>query len=300
MYIYLMLEYDGRNQSSNCVITKNEAWKTVMKLTKIRALVLVLCIIALCSLLLAPSLLASPVPDMQTTITNAISYIENSDEEYALLWLDVMYRRFEIEEFADALPRYDQMLAEQTTQWSIFDVFRRISVYNTPMQASVLDDVGAPTDIIISRALYCDRYGLPLDYSTLLDNAVSQGGYYLTHVLLACIWIQENGCESVLPHGFIDHVYSATAVIINRNPMVVNDLTLEAAAFLYLAGQGERINPSFVNRVLASQNDDGGWEKDPNGHDGSYWHSTILGLLLLLHVEAPADSYPPVLATPAQ
>ena len=80
--------------------------------------------------------------------------------------------------------------------------------------------------------------------------------------------------------------------------MVVNDLTLEAAAFLYLAGQGERINPSFVNRVLASQNNDGGWEKDPNGQDGSYWHSTILGLLFLLHIEAPAESYPPVLATP--
>ncbi len=271
-----------------------------MKLTKSKAILLALCIIAICSLLLAPPLLASPVPDMQTTITNAISYLENSDEAYALLWLDVMYRRFGIEEFADALPRYDQMLSQQTTQWSIFDVFRRISVYDTPMQASVLDDVGAPTDIIISRALYCDRFGLPSDYSELLDDAVNQGGYYLTHVLLACIWIQENGCESALPHGFIEQVYSATAVIINRNPLVVNDLTLEAAAFLHLAGQGERINPSFVNRVLASQNDDGGWEKDSNGHDGSYWHSTILGLLLLLHVDAPADNYPSVLATPAQ
>ena len=268
-----------------------------MKLTKSRALVLAVCIIALCNLLFVPPLLAPPVPGMQTTITDAISYLENSDEAYALLWLDVMYRRFGIEEFADALPRYDQMLTEQTTQWSIFDVFRRISVYDTPMQASVLDYVLAPTDIIISRALYCDRYGLPSDYSTLLDDAVNQGGYYLTHVLLACIWIQENGCESALPHGFIDHVYSATAVIVNRNPLVVNDLTLEAAAFLYLAGQGERIIPSFVNRVLASQNDDGGWEKDPNGQEGSYWHSTILGLMLLLHAEYPADSYPPVLAT---
>jgi hypothetical protein len=235
---------------------------------------------------------------MQTAITNAISYIENSDEAYALLWLDVMHRRFGIEEFVDALPRYDQMLTEQTTQWSIFDVFRRISVYDTPMQASVLDDVFAPTDIIISRALYCDRYGFPSDYYTLLDEAVNQGGYDLTHVLLACIWIQENGCELALPNGFIDHVYNATAVIVNRNPMVVNDLTLEAAAFLYLAGQGERIIPSFVNRILASQNDDGGWEKDPNGQEGSYWHSTILGLMLLLHIESPANNYPPVLATP--
>ena len=269
-----------------------------MKLTKSRALILAFCITALCSVLFAVPLLSAPVPDIQTTITNSIKYFENSDEPYALLWLDVLYRRFGIEEFADALSRYDQMLAEQQTQWSIFNVFRRISVYDTPMQASMLDYVLAPTDIIISRALYCDRFGVPSDYSMLLDDAVNQGGYYLTHVLLACIWIKENGCEAALPSGFIDHVYSATALIVNRNPMVVNDLTIEAAAFLYMAGQGERVNPSFVNRVLASQNSDGGWEEDPDGQEGSYWHSTILGLLLLLHVDYPADNYPPVLATP--
>jgi hypothetical protein len=165
------------------------------------------------------------------------------------------------------------------------------------MQVNVLDYVLSPTDIIISHALYCDRYGLPHDYSILLENTVNKGEYYLTHVLLACIWIQENGFESALPNGFIDKVYRATAVLVNRNPMIVDDLTLEAAAFLYTAGQGERINPSFVNRVLASQNGDGGWEEDPDGKDGSYWHSTILGLLLLLHIQYPADNYPPTLAT---
>lgn len=269
-----------------------------MKITKNRPLILSFCLIVLCSLLLTVPLLSPPVPDIQTTITNAINYFENSDEPYALLWLDVFHRRFGIEKFSEALSHYDQMLAEQQTPWSIFNVFRRISVYDNPMQVSILDDVLTPTDIIISRALYCDRFGLPSDYNTLLNNAVNQGGYYLTHVLLACIWIQENGCESALPKDFINHVYSATAVIVNRNPMVVDDLTLEAAAFLYLAGQGERVNPSFVNRIIASQNDDGGWEEDPDGQKGSYWHSTVLGLLLLLHVDYPADSYPPVLATP--
>ena len=267
-----------------------------MKLTKTRALGLAFCIISLCSLLLAAPLLAPPTPEMEPVVANAINYLEESDEPYALLWLDVMYRRFGIEEFSTALQRYDQLLDEQQAQWSMFNVFRRISVYDNPLPAYVLDDVLTTTDILISQALYCDRYGLPQDYNTALDEAVSQGGYYLTHVLLACIWIQENGCEDALPNGFIDDVYRATAVIVNRNPLIVNDLTLEAAAFLYLSGQGERINPSFVNRVLASQNSDGGWEKDPDGKDGSYWHSTVLGLLLLLHMQYPADSYPPVLA----
>ena len=77
----------------------------------------------------------------------------------------------------------------------------------------------------------------------------------------------------------------------------MDDLTLEAAAFLYLAGQDHKVDPTFVNRVIASQNDDGGWGEDPNGQSGSYWHSTILGLMLLLHKQFPADAYPPVLAT---
>jgi hypothetical protein len=270
-----------------------------MELSKRKALMLAFCITALCSLLLAVPLLTQHLPDLPTTTAKAINYFEESDEPYALLWLDVMHRRFGIEEFADALQRYDQILAEQPTQWSLLNVFRRIAVHDNPMQAEVLESVLTPTDLIISYALYCDRFGLPSDYVETLDSAVSEGGYYLTHVLLACIWIQENGCEGALPNGFVDKVYRATAVIVNRNPMVVDDLTLEAAAFLYLAGQGERVNPSFVNRVIASQNNDGGWEEAPDGQGGSYWHSTILGLLLLLHVQYPADYYPPVLASPS-
>ncbi|PVX25656.1 MAG: hypothetical protein CW716_07575 [Candidatus Bathyarchaeum sp.] len=268
-----------------------------MNFTKSRALILALCITALCSLLLAVPLLAPPTPDRQTAIAKAINFLENTDEPYGLLFLDVIYRRFGVEEFADSLSRYDQLLAEQQTQWSIFNVFRRISVYDNPMQASVLDDVLAPTDIIISRALYCDRYGLPHDYFALLDDTANKGEYYLTHVLLACIWIQENGFESSLPNGFVDKVCRATAVLVNRNPLIVDDLTLEAAAFLYIAGQGERVSPSFVNRVLASQNADGGWEQDPDRKEASYWHSTISALLLLLHIEYPADSYHPTIAT---
>ena len=257
---------------------------------------LAFCIITLCSILLAVPLLTPHELDMQTAITKATDYLEESDEPYALLWLNVMYRRFGIEEFTDALQRYDQLLAEQPAQWSILNVFRRIAVYDNPMQAEMLESVGITTDSIISYALYCDRFGLPSDYIETIEDAVSKGGYYLTHVLLACIWIQENGCEAALPKGFIDNVYRDTAVIVNGNPMIVDDLTLEAAAFLYLAGEGERVNPSFVNRVIASQNADGGWGEAPEGQSGSYWHSTILGLLLLLHVQYPADYYPPVLA----
>ena len=268
-----------------------------MKISKRRALLLAFCITALCSLLVAVPLLTPPEPDLHTTITKAIDFLEDRNEPYALLWLDVMHRRFEITEFADALQRYDQSLTDHPEEAPLLRVFRRMADYNNPLQTEDLQAVSLPSDIIIVHALYCDRLGLPVDYPRMLDREASQGGYHLTHVLLAWIWVQENGCELALPDGFINELYRANAAIINSDPTTVDDLKLEAAAFLYLAGQGDLVDDSFVERVIASQNGDGSWGHSSNDQDAEYlhWHSTILGLMLLLHVEFPADSYPPVL-----
>jgi len=111
----------------------------------------------------------------------------------------------------------------------------------------------------------------------------------LTNKLLACIWIQENGHEESLPEGFLGNVYRATAALVNSDS-VVNEIELEAAAFLYLAGQGAWVNETFVERVIAVQNDDGAWPRSGDIRGNSYWHSTVLGLLLLLHVKSPASS----------
>ncbi len=270
-----------------------------MKLSKRRALLLAFFIIVLCSLLVVVPLLKQPEPDLETAIAKAIDFLEDRREAYALLWLDVIHRRFGIAEFANSLQLYDQVLTEQPEQLSLLRVFRRMADYDNPLQTEDLQAVSLPSDIIIVHALYCDRpeRGLPVDYPRMLDREAREGGYHLTHVLLAWIWVQENGCELALPDGFIDELYSANAAIINSDPTTVDDLKLEAAAFLYLAGQGDLVDDSFVERVIASQNGDGSWGNSSNDEEAEYlhWHSTILGLLLLLHVEFPADSYPPVL-----
>ena len=270
-----------------------------MKLSKRRALLLAFCIIVLCSLLVVVPLLKQPEPDLETAIERAIDFLEDRREPYALLWLDVIHRRFGIAEFANSLQHYDQVLTEQPEEASLLRVFRRIADYDNPLQTEDLQAVSLPSDIIIVHALCCDRpeRGLPVDYPKMLDREAREGGYHLTHVLLAWIWVQENGCELALPDGFIDEIYSANAAIINNDPKTVDDLKLEAAAFLYLAGQGDLVDDSFIERVIASQNGDGSWGNSSNDQDAEYlhWHSTILGLMLLLHVEFPADYYPPVL-----
>ena len=258
---------------------------------------MVFSIITLCSLLTV--LLLRPANNsLERAVANAIDFFEESREPiepYGLLLLDVMYRRFGIAEFADALQLYDQELVERPEQAPMLRVFRRIADHDNQLQDGDLGEVSEDTDLITVPALYCDRQGLPSTYPALLERVVDLGGYILQHVLLACIWIQENGCEVPVPDGFMENLYLANAALIDDDE-VVDDLELEVAAFLYLAGQGALVDDAFVERVIVVQNDDGGWPGSSDFPGDSYWHASVLGLLLLLHVAYPADSYPPVLA----
>jgi hypothetical protein len=222
-------------------------------------------------------------------VANAIKFLGQSQEPEAMLWLDVMFRRFGIEEFANSLQQFDQLIYLYPSKLPELRLFRRIADYNNPISAYDLKRVKIDLDRITLPALYCDRLDLPSDYLKVLEERVSRGGYQLTHVLLAWIWIQENGCEPELPDDFIEDLYHANAALIDTDP-IVTDLELEAAAFLCLAGQSELVDDSFLEQVIASQDADGGWGSDRR------WHTTILGLLYLLHVEFPSDTYPPVLA----
>lgn len=239
---------------------------------------------------LEPTQATSPTQtNCSIAVAKAIKFFEWSQEPEAMLWLDVMHRRFGIKSFANSLQRFDQLIYLYPGNPSELRMFRRIADYNNTIHAEDLKIVRFALDRITLPALYCDRLDLSSDYLMVLEEGVSRGGYQLTHVLLAWVWIQENGVELELPDGFIEDLYLANAALVNNDP-IVTDLELEAAAFLCLAGQSELIDDSFLEQVIASQDIDGGWESSKR------WHTTILGLLYLLHVEFPSDAYPPVLA----
>jgi hypothetical protein len=267
-----------------------------------------LCTLIAVPLLLHPPPKPAPIPTpsptlapsaLQSAITNAINFFEEQREPndpYALLMLDVTHRRFGIAAFADALQRYDQRLATLPDKAPLMRLFRRIADHDNPLQAWDLQEVTEDVDRVTILALYCDQLGLSdTGYQLMLEQAISLGDYMLTHALLACIWIRENGCEVPLPDGFIENVYQANAALINDDP-VVDDLELEAATFLYFADQGALVDQCFVDRVVAAQNSDGGWSLSSSTLGDSDWHASVLGLLLLLHVENPSNSYPPMLA----
>jgi len=271
------------------------------------------CIIVICCLLVVPLLFRqnqesaptpSPTPtpaprDLKPVLVEAINFFdasEESDDPYALLLLDVVHRRFGIEEFADALNRYDEIMGTLPDEAPMMRLFRRIADYNTPLQYGDLEAVSEDLDRLTVPALLCHQLDLPLDYQSALERGLRLGDYMLTHTLLACIWIQENGCEVPVSDDFMENLYNANAALINDDA-VVKDLELEAAAFLYLSGQGSLVDQFFVDRVVATQNYDGGWLFSSDKSGVSNWHPSVLALLFLLHVEYPSETYPPMLAS---
>jgi hypothetical protein len=241
-----------------------------------------------------PSVVQSTNRTLEEAVGNATSYLTRTWEPLCLLMLNVMYRRFGITEFANSLQRFDEEVANNPENARVLLLFRRMADYSNDMPPDFFFAVTEEVDQITIPALYSDRKNLPDDYMTKLEYAANSGGYLATHALLATIWLQENHCELPISNDFAESLYYANARIIGTGS-VVNDLQLEAAAFLYLAGQGRLVDDAFVRRVIAAQNYDGGWSA-LNGTP-SFWHASVLGLMLLLHVEFPAASYPPMLAT---
>jgi hypothetical protein len=228
--------------------------------------------------------------ELKATIANAIAFLQKAREPHALLFMGLIHRRFGIQEFADAPARYDAALPEHPDRAPVLRVFRRMFDANNPIVLEDWEHVKIQTDRLLVSALYCDRLGLPESFAEALERAVSQGRYAATHALLAWVWVQENRCPLALPDGFLDKMYGTVAAIIDEDPTTVSDIKLEAGAFLCLARQVARVDLGFVRRVIAFRNADGGWGRPVEGAgrpDESSWHSTILALMILLHVTFP-------------
>ena len=229
---------------------------------------------------------------VRTAIANGIKFVNRTREPYGLWFMGMMYIRFKIPEFADALKRYDEEIAARPKEAPVLRVLRRLLDADNPLRPDDWDHVRIHTDQILAVALYCDRLGFPEDYAEALEKGVKAGGYHATHALLAWTWLRDNRCDLAVRDGFVEDLYRANAAILENQPTIVNDLKLEAAAFLCMARQGKRIDPRFVRHVVSIQRADGGWGKldipNPDNPDESSWHSTTLALLLLLHVDFPA------------
>jgi hypothetical protein len=139
----------------------------------------------------------------------------------------------------------------------------------------------------MGAALHCDDHGFPPGYADRLRSEVDSGGYLATHVLLVVGWAAELGCD--LPDGdqiLADAVDRVADELGDTDE--VTDLSAQQIAFLDYAGALDRVDPAWHDRLVESQQGDGGWPEDPTSGFGR-WHTAGTAWWSLLALEDSGD-----------
>jgi hypothetical protein len=208
------------------------------------------------------------------------------DDIVLLLLMDVMHRRFGVEEFAEAAQSYDATLAELAEVPVDALAFRRIFDPTQVLTTEQLDAIAPGVNRVTVPALFCDVLPWPPGYDDLLQENAALSSYELTHVALALRWASELDCTAPLDAAFADAVANDSFALVDTSDGV-RDLELEAALF---AGK-DALPPDLVDATIAAQLADGTWPRDPGDADGN-GHTTGLALFLLLELHRrPLDTF---------
>jgi hypothetical protein len=171
----------------------------------------------------------------------------------------------------------------------------------TPARIAALPSA---VDRMTALALHCDRIPLPPDFDGALQRAAEVGGYALTHAALAGEWTLENGCRAFgeLQSVQAEQVERLAAQAADRQGLGVRqeagyDVWIESLAMLHYLGAGGRVRAEWLDALLASQREDGGWSRSPR-EDRSDPHPTALALWVLLETLDPGA--PPVSFVPGR
>ncbi len=258
--------------------------------------------LALAALPLSCDAGTAPAPGNGETLLQAIErgrrFLAQQPRETTsiLLFLDVLHRRFGLEEFAGMADEYERLVAGMARPAP--DVFssRRLLDADARIEPELLKQLVAPVNRITHPALHAREIPLPAKYRGRLQRAAAAGGYELTHVGLALIWLAENGQREVVDEAFVEDVAAAMGALLDP-ANGVDDLEIESAAFLHGLGRGALVPPAFLEAVVAAQLPDGGWASDPAAQPPTANdHTSALALWLLLEATRPEASKGPTLA----
>ena len=232
-------------------------------------------------------------------IARLAQYLDQTalSEPHALLFLDMVYRWFGGERYADALKRYDQTSVARPGEANVLRLFRRLMDRESPLDPQDLATLTTDFDPLTARALHCDRLDLGDDYVGQLLDFASQGGYPLTHAALARAWLEENGCALNFPQGFEAGLIRDMAALIDLD-MPVTDPEIETAALLYALGHARRVPPGFIDRVLSVQGPEGGFRLTSASNEAPNFHTSVLAFWLLLQHACPSSTKRQMIAEP--
>ncbi len=216
----------------------------------------------------------------------------------SLVLVMMMQRMFDFDPGFSPLQWFAQLYQEaiaanDQSRLAALDAYRRIFDSTYVPDSSVFSGLEG-VDVLTMPALYCQAVPLPENYADLFRSHVEQGGYYLTHALLAYIWIVENECAHSLPPAELEETVRLVLDLVPKTGNELDDLQIEALAFLMTAGRYDLVRADRIDALLASQREDGGWAAHP-AIDSSNGHSTASALWALLYAANFNKVYPPVI-----
>ena len=217
------------------------------------------------------------------------------DTTGSLLFLDLLHRRFGLEEFAGMLAEYDRLAAGMPRPAPDVLSSRRLLDAGTRIEPELLRRLVSKVNRITHPALHAREVPLPGRYANRLARAADAGGYELTHAGLALVWLAEHGRTDVVDEAFVERVARDMAALLQPADGT-SDLEIEAATFLHALSRGELVPTAFIDAVLDAQLPDGGWPADPAAPDEPNDHTSALALWLLLEASTPVAEKGPTLA----
>jgi len=142
------------------------------------------------------------------------------------------------------------------------------------------------------RSVYCDLY--PIDKKKMIKDLYAEadkGDYALTHALLSLQWMKENNCFKPDEVVQLEEYIVGKQVELLNDHQEMNDLTIEAIAFLLYCNYHNLVKASWLDKIIMLQQEDGGWKWN-SSELNTATHPSILALWALLEWREPGMNIP--------
>jgi len=267
----------------------------IIRTSGLRTLILILTVLALSPAASRADSSAKKARQAQTAaITAATDWLleMTPEDPVAYLSLALIGRRFGVEQLEVMEHRYLAALeGAKGREERRLRAFLPILEADAPVEPADIEAIDKGFDVLTGRALNCRSIPLPSDFELKLRQAMTRGGYWLTHSALALQWLEENDCSTPWSRRLRTLAVQQMAQIPEID-LRLTDLELEAATFLVYMDAEQLLPPGFYDTVLEAQRPDGSWAGDSAlDEDTGHWHATSLALWILLEKTSP-DALP--------
>ena len=143
----------------------------------------------------------------------------------------------------------------------------------------------------------CDVKKLPSDFWPSMKAQADKGGFEMTHVALALVFIRDNECSHPPEFESIKDQVLLGMRDLAMDPATMADLRYEAIAFLYLHGREDLVQEQWIDSIIKDQLPEGGWAERV-GDKKPLSHTTTLALWCLLESSNPDKPYEPLIRRP--